>query len=92
MRALNLPFHVALIATLFTNLSFREAQAQVQNSNSKKAFELSGRGGTIEYPQGWSPRNYANVRELLNVAPEMIPNNPASCDTSLKIIDTTPPS
>jgi hypothetical protein len=56
---------MALTAILSLNLG------QAQQPGPSK-FQLAGRGGSVEYPRGWSPHNYANVRELILGTPEKL--------------------
>jgi hypothetical protein len=76
MRSLNLFLHVAVTGTVFINFALLEAQAQPTQASttSKRVFHLGDRGGSIEYPLGWSPYHYQNVHELWNLTPERLAN------------------
>jgi hypothetical protein len=91
VRSLYVFLNLALTGALFVNLPVTAAQPQATNAGttSKRVFQLGDNGGAIEYPQGWTPNNYANLHELWNVTPERLANLQPSERETVARIETT---
>lgn len=68
MHGSKLFLNMAVTGAMFLGLPLL-GQAQSKPTTS---FQLEAGVGAVQYPQGWSPRHYANMHEIWNATPEKL--------------------
>ena len=74
MRISSISVYLALAGTLIIAAPSLEAHPQAGSARgaSKRILEVREYGVSLEYPPGWSDRQYGSVHELWNVPPEKL--------------------